>query len=476
MTSGRRSRQCLSRPVCLQAGTGATDPGAGPLAAQTHQPAVASTRSTGERVSNAVPRPTGPIMSGALPGPARSGQAGPVRLRRPLPPRHTPRCRETPVLRTDDLEYPLPPDRIATRPAEPRDAARLMVIRRDRPDHPEHALIRDLPDLLRPSDRLVLNTTRVLPARFRGVREDTGGRVEGLYLGEASDGPVPAWRAMIKARRHRPGAIVRLAARDSSAPSPYALRMLEPLDDPPGAWLAQPLGPEGPPPTPDVLGAVGLPPLPPYILAARRAKRGPETEPEDDTRYQTVYAGAEASGSVAAPTAGLHFTPELLGRLASRGVSRTDVVLHVGAGTFKPVETDLVESHPMHAEWCSMSPEAVGAVVATRRAGGRVVAVGTTSVRTLESYAPLADPPPNLATRLLITPGRPFRWTDGLLTNFHLPRSTLMALVAAMLQHPDEPPDGAGVPPGVTRLKAAYADAVTRGYRFYSFGDAMLIV
>lgn len=389
------------------------------------------------------------------------------------------------MLPTTSLDYDLPPDRIATHPAEPRDAARLLVIRRDRPDRVEHATVRDLPDLLAAGDRLVCNTTRVLPARFRGVREDTGGKVEGLYL---EDCPEPGvWLAMIKSRRHTPGAVIRLLAGD--APSPFTLEMLEPAADPPGAWrvrLAAGAKPT-PVPAPAVLEAVGLTPLPPYILAARRAGHDAGDDRTDRDQYQTVFAeagppgaaGAVGGGSVAAPTAGLHFTPALLAELASRGIDRTGVVLHVGAGTFKPVECDTVEDHPMHAEWCSMSAAAVGEIQQTRSRGGRVIAVGTTSVRTIESFAPrvaAGEMPGHLSTRLLVTPGCRFAWTDALLTNFHLPRSTLMALVAAFLQEPDEPPLPDATPLGVARLKAAYREAIAHGYRFYSFGDAMLIL
>ena len=396
------------------------------------------------------------------------------------------------MLRTDALDYDLPPERIATHAAEPRDAARLMVIRRDAPDRPEHAHIRDLPALLAPGDRLVVNTTQVLPARFRGTREDTGGKVEGLYLQDAPQ-PDPSamhWLAMLKSRRHARGAPIRLHGPDG--PSPYTLRMLEPQPDPPGAWTVEVRADRDDLPldAPSVLNAVGLTPLPPYILSARRAAGDTGDDADDRRRYQTVYAGQgdrpTPAASVAAPTARLHFTPGLLDALSAQGIARTDVQLHVGAGTFKSVETEHVEDHPIHAEWCSMSPTAVGEIRQTRAAGHRIVAVGTTSVRTIESYAaaltqpmqPVPDQPvpDHLSTRLLLTPGRTLHWTDALLTNFHLPRSTLMALVGAMLQSPDESPAPDGTPVGVVRLKAAYREAISRGYRFYSFGDAMLVL
>ncbi|MCC7389684.1 MAG: tRNA preQ1(34) S-adenosylmethionine ribosyltransferase-isomerase QueA [Phycisphaerales bacterium] len=387
------------------------------------------------------------------------------------------------MLRTDALDYHLPDGVIATHPAEPRDAARLLVIRREQPDRFDHRRVANLPELLTPGDRLVFNTTRVLPARFRGLREDTGGRVEGLYLHDAPAEPGAApdaglWLAMLKSRRHREGAIVRLLAGEH--PSPYTLEMLEPTDDPPGAWRVRVRSDSGGGgAAPVVLESVGLTPLPPYILAVRKAAHDEGDDRLDREQYQTAYADRAQAASVAAPTAGLHFTPGLLAALAARGIDRTEVVLHVGAGTFKPVETDTVEAHPMHAEWCSMSPAAVGEIQRTRAAGGRVVAVGTTSVRTIESYAPLAgaaELPDHLSTRLLVTPGARFAWTDAMLTNFHLPRSTLMALVAARLQDPDEPPLPDGTPVGVERLKAAYREAIERGYRFYSFGDAMLVL
>ncbi|VAX40956.1 S-adenosylmethionine:tRNA ribosyltransferase-isomerase [hydrothermal vent metagenome] len=389
------------------------------------------------------------------------------------------------MLSTDALDYHLPPGRIATHPVEPRDAAKLLVLRRDDPGRFEHRTIADLPSLLDPGDRLICNTTRVLPARFRGFREETGGGVTGLYL---HDDPTPGvWLAMVKARRHKPGSIIRLLTRETSdapaAPSPYTLEMLEPVEDPPGAWRLRLRADTLPlPDAPTVLEAVGLTPLPPYILAARKAAHDAGDDGTDREQYQTVFAeplSCAQPGSVAAPTAGLHFTPRLLEALAARGVARTGITLHVGAGTFKPVETETVEAHPIHAEWCSMSAQAIAEIRQTRQAGHRVVTVGTTSVRTIESYAPLADRgdfPAHLSTRLLLTPGCSFGWTDALLTNFHLPRSTLMALVAAMLQHPDEPPASDGTPVGVLRLKAAYAEAIARGYRFYSFGDAMLIL
>jgi S-adenosylmethionine:tRNA ribosyltransferase-isomerase len=365
------------------------------------------------------------------------------------------------VLRTADLEYDLPPDRIATSPADPRDAARLLVCSRT-DDQIHHHVVRDLPELLTPGDLLVFNTSRVLPARLRGRREDTGGAAELLYL---EPGPDPAtWVAMVKARRVKPRATIRLLDRvgdDSTARAILQSR----VPDAQGVWVVtvedagDPLDAAD---TPAILERLGHPPLPPYIRAARKALRQPEETSDDAHRYQTVYA--RQPGSVAAPTAGLHFTPELLAALSACAIDRADVLLHVGPGTFKPIESDAVEDHPMHAEWCAMRTGEIEHVQAARAAGRRIIPVGTTAARTLETYAPIADPPPSLHTRLLITPGHPWQWTDGLLTNFHLPHSTLMAMVGALF-------DG-----GVDRLKAIYAQAIAHEYRFYSYGDAMLIL
>ncbi len=367
------------------------------------------------------------------------------------------------MLRTADLDYHLPPELIATRPAEPRDSARLLVLRRGASSQIEHRTVRDLPGLLRPGDCLVFNTSRVLPARFHGTREGTGGRIEGLYLHDAPRGGEGSrWVVLVEARRPKPGA--RLALHDpSGTESGIDLVLLERSADEPGAWIASVHAPSDLD-SPRILERIGTTPLPPYILRARRAAGLAEDDRSDRERYQTVYA--DSPGSVAAPTAGLHFTPELLAGLAAHGISRADTALHVGVGTFRPIETEYVEDHPMHAEWCSMQPAAFAHLIRTRERHGRVVCVGTTAARTIESYAAVAGPeiPARLQTRLLITPG--YRWlrADALLTNFHLPRSTLMALVAAML------------PGGVEQLKAAYAQAIAERYRFYSYGDAMLVV
>lgn len=377
------------------------------------------------------------------------------------------------MLRTDELDYDLPQTHVATEPVTPRDGARLMVLRRSAPGEVEHRIVRDLPGLLEPTDALVLNRTRVVPARLLGVREETGGRVEALYLGQHEEGPQEdrqaggAWRMLVKARRFRESSAVRVLDREGRA-SGLRLTLIHRDGIDGSVWIVKPEW-EGrgiaPSDSLDILSRVGMPPLPPYIRAARKHANAPIEAREDAAWYQTTYAAEP--GSVAAPTAGLHFTPALLESIRSRGVEIVEVLLHVGAGTFKPVETEFVEEHPMHAEWCSMSAQAVEAVRSARESGRRVIAVGTTSVRVLETYAmTLAEGrvPESIQTRLLITPGHRWRWVDGLLTNFHLPRSTLMALVAAML------------PGGVAALKAAYSEAIRADYRFFSYGDAMLIL
>ncbi len=435
------------------------------------------------------------------------------------------------MLRTSDLDYELPEGRIATAPAEPRDSARLMVVRRDqRGASAVHAQVRDLPRFLRRGDLLVVNTSRVIPARVLGERADTGGRVEGLYLGPAGEGGVaechagepeasrgvssatgtpPAWRMLLRGRRLRPGVCVSLRTSDglTSGVVLRLVRKVEAQEGVPvnahrgpspadlhedGAWITEAVDGTGTPlaePAVTLLERCGLPPLPPYIRAARKRRHEAETVPADTGSYQTVYAadhhGARGlacgevarvgvpDGSVAAPTAGLHFTPDLLARLDEAGVERAGVVLHVGAGTFKPVEAEFVEQHPIHAEWCEVPAATASRLAAARREGRRVIAVGTTSARTLESFTPEALSAGGAArwTRLLITPGHRWRAVDGLMTNFHLPRSSLMALVAAHLQV-----EGAAEGDGVARLRALYTEAVREGYRFYSYGDGMLLL
>jgi S-adenosylmethionine:tRNA ribosyltransferase-isomerase len=353
------------------------------------------------------------------------------------------------MLQTELLEYDLPPELIATRPAEPRDAARLMVVRVS-DDRVEHAVCRDLPEFLEAGDALVLNTTAVAPARLRGRRAATGGRVDALFLDETAP---RRWSVMLSSGgRLRPGdRIDLLDAR--GRPGDSGLELLEPGPD---GWIARLTGPYE---TAAVLERLGLTPLPPYILKARRdAAAVPDAR--DRAWYQTVYADPARRRSVAAPTAGLHFTPGLLDRLAERGVRRIDVTLHVGPGTFRPIAAASVEQHDMHAEQYEVPASAVAAL---RETPGRVIAVGSTAIRTLESLPKsLSDGPFRGRTDLLIAPPYELKHADGLLTNFHLPRTTLLALVAALV--------------GLDRLHALYREAIRRRYRFYSYGDAMLVL
>ena len=343
-----------------------------------------------------------------------------------------------------DYDYNLPRELIAQYPLENRADARLLVVSRGR-GRWEHCFVRDLPELLLPGDCLVLNDTRVVPARLVGFRTQTGGRWEGLFLSAQSDG---AWRLLCKTRgKLAPGESVTLL--DNQGRDDVRLALLEKREG--GVWLAQPLVEAE---TFALLDRVGRVPLPPYI-------RGGEMRPSDRQRYQTVYA--QRPGSVAAPTAGLHFTPALLQRLEERGVRIARVTLHVGLGTFRPIEAGRIEDHVMHAEWGEIGPGAVAMIEAARGVGGRVIAVGTTAVRVLETAAATGTLQPwSGETNLFIRPGYSFRAIDGLMTNFHLPRSTLLVLVRAF--------------GGDELIRAAYAEAIGERYRFYSYGDAMLIV
>lgn len=337
---------------------------------------------------------------------------------------------------TRDFDYDLPPASIAQEPA-PRGESRLLVL--DRQGSDRYARVRDLPRLLRPGDLLVLNDTRVIPARLHG-RSAGGGKMEILLLERLAD---REWEALVKpGRRARTGSLIQieegLAAevvdkREDGPSHRYRLRFSEPIE-----------------PHLDRLGHI---PLPPYI-------HRPDT-PEDRERYQTVFA--RRPGAVAAPTAGLHFTAELLREIEAAGVETARVTLHVGLGTFKPVAAERVEEHRMESERYEIGEEAADAVRRARTAGRRIVAVGTTVVRTLESAAKAGDGEVRAgsgATELFITPGFRFQAVDALLTNFHLPCSTLLMLVSALA--------------GRERVLAAYAEAVREGYRFYSYGDAML--
>ncbi len=358
-------------------------------------------------------------------------------------------------MKTADFDFDLPEDRIALRPAEPRDSARLLVVREGRL---EDRVIRDLPDFLRPGDALVFNDTRVIPARLSGVRERVGPEGEALTVAvEATlhhrDAP-DAWSAFMKpGKRIKAGDRVRFGAETEGA---CLLGRLEATVTGKGedGLVTLRFDLSGPM-LDEAIRDVGVMPLPPYIAAKR---------PEDDrdrSDYQTVFA--EHDGSVAAPTAGLHFTPALLEAVRARGVTTHAVTLHVGAGTFLPVKADDTADHRMHAEWGEVSAETAAALNAVRAAGGRIVCVGTTSLRLLES-ATDEDGVVRLFhgdTAIFITPGYRFRAADVLMTNFHLPKSTLFMLVSAFA--------------GLETMKAAYAHAVAEGYRFYSYGDGSLL-
>jgi S-adenosylmethionine:tRNA ribosyltransferase-isomerase len=358
------------------------------------------------------------------------------------------------ALPTAALDYELPEALIATRPAEPRDSARMLIVHRSR-DEIEHRIVRDLPEYLDRDDLLVFNNTAVAPARLVGRRADTGGRVEGLFLEEDAE---RCWRVMLKSgSRLRIGHRIELR-RERRTESAFALEL---VDRDGSEWIAR-VDPAAP--AHEVLDAIGSTPLPPYILRARNRDRLVFDDEADRAWYQTVYADASKRRSVAAPTAGLHFTPELLAAIDARGIERRTVTLHVGPGTFKPIEAETIDQHVMHSEVYEVPPDTLAAL---REAGQRrVIAVGTTTVRTLESLPnplpPVRGEPIVDETDLLIAPSYAFVHVDGMLTNFHLPRSTLLALVGAML--------------GLDRLLAIYREAIQREYRFYSYGDAMLIL
>lgn len=340
---------------------------------------------------------------------------------------------------TSDLDFDVPSDLIAQYPVEPRDQSRLLVVRRQSQTL-EHRIFSDLPELLAPGDLLVRNRTRVLPARLLGHRETTGGRWEGLFLQALPDG---SWEILATTRGHpRPGERVLVG-------SGLSLTLRQRLEQ--GRWTVTP---ESDQPTFSLLQTHGQMPLPPYIRKGR-------DEPEDRLRYQTIYASVP--GSVAAPTAGLHFTDAVFDRLANRGISWVDLTLHVGLGTFRPISTERVEDHKLHREWGELDATAAEAIHQTRRHGGRIVAIGTTSARVLETAAESGTVQTFAGeTGLYLQPGHEFRGLDALITNFHLPRSSLLVLVAALI--------------GLERLRAAYAEAIQNRYRFYSYGDAMLIL
>jgi S-adenosylmethionine:tRNA ribosyltransferase-isomerase len=356
-------------------------------------------------------------------------------------------------MRTDELDYELPSELIAQTPAPRRDQARLMVVRLGT-DEVHHRRIADLPAILSPRDLLVINDTRVLPARFHATRLSTGGHVEGLFL-QTSDGDDTRWVAMLKSGgRLLPGDRLDFP---KLSEGPHQLHLIE--QQPGGTWVLEKRSPLS---TEALLERVGSMPLPPYIRRERKITGGTESDAADRARYQTVYA--DRAGAVAAPTAGLHFTSELMAALREMGVQFAPVTLHVGMGTFAPVRTETLEKHAMHRERFAVPAATLAALFAARVQKRRVIAVGTTSVRALESLPPDLDSSRDYCgeTRLLIQPGFNLRFTDGLLTNFHLPRSTLLALVAAIT--------------GMDRLRNLYQVAIAERYRFYSYGDAMLIL
>lgn len=338
-------------------------------------------------------------------------------------------------MKVADFDFELPPHFIAQRPAVPRDSARLLAVGESFRD----VVVRDLPGLLKPGDLMVFNDTRVIPARLMGRRGQA--RIEATLIRRRG---ADTWDALVRpAKRLREGDAVdfgnlaaTVAAKGEAGQVTFAF-------DRAGAELMA------------ALEATGAMPLPPYI------KREGLADARDRADYQTMYA--KRDGAVAAPTAGLHFTPALMAALAERGVASVYLTLHVGAGTFLPVKVDDIADHKMHSEWGEVTAEAAGAVNAARAAGGRIVAVGTTSLRLLESAAaddgtlkPFAGD-----TDIFITPGYRFKLADMLLTNFHLPRSTLFMLVCAFA--------------GTARMKAAYEHAKAAGYRFYSYGDCSLL-
>jgi len=337
-------------------------------------------------------------------------------------------------MKTSDFDYVLPESSIAQTPAEPRDSSRLLVLHRDTGEM-EHRIFRDVTDYLNAGDLLVLNHTRVIPARIF-ARKETGGRVELLLLRRRDE---LMWEALVGGKGLRVGK----RARVEEGPE---VEILQELDGSERLIIfSEPIEPYFP--------TVGNVPLPPYI----HEKLG------DPERYQTVYA--MEPGSVAAPTAGLHFTPRLLEELQVKGVRIAYVTLHVGLDTFAPVHEEDPEEHQIHSEWCELTQETADAINETRERGGRIIAVGTTSVRTLESVAAVGRdviPPYEGSTSLFILPGHQFMVVDAMITNFHLPKSTLLMLVSAFAAR--------------ERVLETYATAIEEGYRFYSFGDAMLIL
>jgi S-adenosylmethionine:tRNA ribosyltransferase-isomerase len=353
-------------------------------------------------------------------------------------------------VRTDLFDFELPPDRIALRPASPRDAARMLVVQPD--GGLRDAVVAELPRWLAPGDQLVVNDTKVIAAQLKGRRVGRGTepKIEATLI-KRLDGS--RWQALVKpARKLVPGDGVRFGAAGRVDHPDHLDAGIEAKGNDGELTLRFAL--HGPA-LDQAIAEFGAPPLPPYIAG----KRAPDAR--DAADYQTMFAAND--GAVAAPTAGLHFTPALETALRQRGIGLHRITLHVGAGTFLPVKAEDTEAHRMHAEWGTLTPATAAALNAARARGGRIVAVGTTSLRLLESAAAEdgALAPFSGETAIFITPGYRFRAVDILMTNFHLPRSTLFMLVAAFS--------------GLDRMQRAYAHAIASNYRFYSYGDASLL-
>ncbi|MEL7706906.1 tRNA preQ1(34) S-adenosylmethionine ribosyltransferase-isomerase QueA [Citromicrobium bathyomarinum] len=346
-------------------------------------------------------------------------------------------------MKVDLFDFDLPPERIALRPVSPRDAAKMLVVDGAAPFADRQ--VRDLPDLLRAGDVLVFNDTRVIPAQLEGerIREGASGAAIGATLHKRID--ARRWQAFVRnAKRLREGDTIQF-------PDGVSVTAEARAED--GSWTLAFAGDE---PVEELLARAGAMPLPPYIAQRRAA------DERDARDYQTLFA--DKAGAVAAPTAALHFTPELVERLDAAGIVRETLTLHVGAGTFLPVKADDTAQHKMHAEWGEITAEAATRLNAARAEGRRVIAVGTTSLRLLESAADQDHTIQPFAgdTDIFITPGYEFRAVDGLMTNFHLPKSTLMMLVSALM--------------GRKRMMEAYAYAIAHEYRFYSYGDSSLLL
>lgn len=349
-------------------------------------------------------------------------------------------------MKTDELNYYLPAELIAQQPAGVRSDSKLLVLNRSGKELIDSTFVR-VGDFLSAGDCLVLNDTKVLPARFFG-RRSSGGKLEALFLAESSTG---VWEVMLKgAGKVKQGEIIYL--KDKTKDGFYEAEILDKIGE--GKCLLRIKADAN---AETILGKIGFPPLPPYIKRSDDLK----IAEADKIRYQTVYA--RHAGSVAAPTAGLHFTEQLIGQLKQAGIHFAYITLHVGEGTFKPITTDNIEEHKIHQERFSIDEENAQIINTAKEKGGRIIAVGTTSVRVLETIASgLKVKAAASATSLFVKPGYKFKIVDAMITNFHLPKSTLLALVAAFA--------------GLENILAAYRHAIEKQYRFYSYGDAMLIV